>query len=322
MVTEEDLIHALRLDGQGGAEVLDRAELDPRASGVVWTHHNRRSTDSRRWLLEESGLDPIVVEALLAEDTRPRCTAFESGLILILRGVNLNPGSDPEDMVSIRLWIDDTRIVSTRFPRIMAIQDLRGALDRGKGPKDQGDFVVQLAARLIERMDPVIADLDDRAGALEDEVVAEPSQALRQRLGALRRTAITLRRYIASQREALSQLILAEAEWLRPAHRLRLREIVDRVTRYVEDLDAVRERAAVIQDELVSHLSERMNRTMYLLTLVAAIFLPLGLLTGLLGINVGGIPGAEAPWAFAAVCAGLVVLAAVEIWLFRRWKWV
>ena len=65
-----------------------------------------------------------------------------------------------------------------------------------------------------------------------------------------------------------------------------------------------------------------MNRTMYALSVIAGIFLPLGLLTGLLGINVGGMPGVENGWAFWITCALLVVLAAAEVWLFRRLKWI
>jgi zinc transporter len=61
---------------------------------------------------------------------------------------------------------------------------------------------------------------------------------------------------------------------------------------------------------------------MYILSVIAAVFLPLGFLTGLLGINVAGLPGAETPWAFAAVCAILAVLAGLELWLLRRLKWI
>ena len=60
---------------------------------------------------------------------------------------------------------------------------------------------------------------------------------------------------------------------------------------------------------------------MYLLSIVAAIFMPLGFLTGLLGINVAGIPGTETHWAFAAVCTILLLLAGVQVWIFHKMKW-
>jgi zinc transporter len=131
-----------------------------------------------------------------------------------------------------------------------------------------------------------------------------------------------LRRYLAPQRDATARLQSEEQPWIDTREKARLREVTDRVVRYIEDLDSVRDRAAVIQDELASRLSEQMNRTMYHLTVVASIMLPLGFLTGLLGINVGGIPGSETPWAFAAVCAILAAVVAVQVVLFRRLRWL
>ena len=101
-----------------------------------------------------------------------------------------------------------------------------------------------------------------------------------------------------------------------------IREIAERTSRFVEDIDAAKDRAAITQEELNSRLSEQMNKAMYVLSIVAAIFLPLGLLTGLLGINVGGIPGAENKWAFMGVTLLLIGLATLLILLFKRIKWL
>jgi zinc transporter len=138
----------------------------------------------------------------------------------------------------------------------------------------------------------------------------------------LRRVAISLRRYVAPQRDALNRLSQLDEAWLDERVRGRLRETVDHVTRITEQLDEVRERSAVVQDELMNRLSQRMERTMYVLTVVATIMLPLGFLTGLLGINVAGIPGTETSWAFWAVCGILAAVAVVEVWVLRRLKWL
>ena len=156
---------------------------------------------------------------------------------------------------------------------------------------------------------------------LEEQVLDESGSSLRFDLATLRRQTITLRRYLAPQRDAFAKLITEKIAWLDDDSRLRLREVSDRLIRNIEDLDAVRERAAVTQEELLSRLSDQMNTRMYVLSVVAAIFLPLGFLTGLLGINVGGIPGTENPWAFLIFLLFIIVIFVGQMLWFRSKKW-
>lgn len=181
---------------------------------------------------------------------------------------------------------------------------------------------MEIADRLLSRMGPIIADLDDGIDELEEQIISSTSASQRGELWQLRRQAISLRRYISPQRDAIAKLVTERISWIDTHANQRLREIADRITRYVEDLDSARERAAIVQDELSTRLSEQMNRNMYVLSVIAGIFLPLTLITGLLGINVGGIPGEKWPWAFAVVTAGLIFTGVIEYLLFRRLKWI
>ena len=182
---ETGLVVSYLLDGKGGGQELGWEEISAwRAEdGLLWVHLERNASDSQEWLEHQSGLDPLVVEAMLAESTRPRCAQMKGGVMLFLRGVNLNPGADPEDMVSIRLWLEDTRIISVRMRRLLSVDDLRSSLDSGHGPTDVGDFVVQLADQLASRMAGVISDIDDEVDRLQDMVLEEESRKLRAEPG-------------------------------------------------------------------------------------------------------------------------------------------
>lgn len=318
------LIFAFALDGRGGGRQLelDGVKKWRPEDGPLWVHLDYTGSAARDWLQNNSGIEPVIVEALTAEETRPRSLVHKGGMLVILRGVNLNPGKDPEDMVSIRFWIGSDRIVTLRHRRVMAIDDLRQAVEAGNGPVSSGGFLEELADGLVQRMGGVISDVDDTADALEDEVIADQTYELRQKIANIRRAAISMRRYLAPQRDVMARLHNEKVDWLNEAERMRLREIADRTTRYVEDLDAIRDRATVTQEELNGRLAEQMNKTMYVLSIVAGIFLPLGLLTGLLGINVGGIPGTENHWAFTIFCGLLLIIAVAQVWLFRRKKWM
>jgi zinc transporter len=203
----------------------------------------------------------------------------------------------------------------------MAVVAIREALEEGRGPSDPGGFIARLASGLTERMDPVIAELADEVDALEETSLLD-TRGLRGDLAEIRRTTIVLRRYVGPQRDALAQLSSAETRLLGPHQRVELREVSDRITRMVEELDGVRDRSAILNDQLADQRAEDMNATMLVLSVVAAIFLPLGFLTGLLGINVGGMPGANTGYAFwvvVALCAGL---GGGLAWMFRRRGWI
>lgn len=320
MAKSDGLICAFRVDPETGAMPLGWNEIasSNRRPGWTWIHLDRRGQQARSWVQNKAGLDRHIISALLSEESRPRCDLTGKGTLLILRGVNLNPQSDPEDMVSARLWIENDRIISTRGRKILAIQDLRDALGRGEGPGSIGDFIIDLSNGLIVRMGRVVAELDESVDELEEASQLKLASEARSQLLHLRRRAILLRRYVAPQREALTQLAVAKTNILDDFQRGSLREVSDRVSRLIEELDALRERAAVIQDEVSTRLAEQMNTAMHRLSIVATVFLPLSLFTGLLGINVGGIPGTESPWAFWIVCGLLAVMTIVTIWIFKR----
>lgn len=316
-------VTAFVMDGEGGAAPLEPvgralAELVPGA-GFVWVVVDLSSAGGTGWL-EGAGLDPIALAALTAEETRPRCTAHDDMVLMNLRGVNLNPGAEPEDMVSLRICVVPGAIVTCRFRPLLALGDVTGGMRPGHAPVTQGDLIARIALRLADRAEPVVATLNERLDDLEDQVGEEVDGALRRELADVRRVSSVLRRFMIPQRDALTTLEIEELSWLTQRDRSRLREATERVTRLGEDLDAIRDRAQVVRDQVVDIRAEAMNRQMLILSVVAAIFLPLGLLTGLLGINVGGIPGAETPWAFWAVCGLLVLICAFQIWLFRKLK--
>ncbi len=321
---ERGLISALLLDGQGGASQLDWEAIKrwQPADGVLWLHLDRTAAAVQQWLSESAGLDEIICDALLAEETRPRYRRLPEGLLVNLRGVNLNPGADKEDMVSVRLWIEEHRIISLRRYHVRSIEDIRRALSENYGPRAPGEFLVYLADRLTYHLLPVVEDLADAVGELEEEVAVGTDYHANPRLTDVRRIAIILRRYIAPQQEMLRALEREPIAWLSEDHRQLLHETVDGITRCVEELTAARDRTAVVYDELYSRLAARMNRTMYLLTVVATILLPLSFLTGLLGINVGGIPGADSPIGFGVVLLIVAGLAVVELFMLRWLRWI
>lgn len=290
--------------------------------GPTWLHLDRRDPSVQAWLEERSGLDAASCQALLAEETRPRSHYGPKGLLLILRGVNLNPGAEPDDMITLRIWADANRVISLRSRQFQATHEIAESITAGTGPQDVGTLLALLGLNLSARMEPVLENLEDLADTLEEGMPTRPPKDTRTELAEFRRQVIALRRYVSPQRLAISQLVQEPFPAFSQSNRANLRELADRTTRHVEDLEALRERAAVIHDELANHIAEQLNTRMYVVSLITTIFLPLGLLTGLLGINVGGIPGASEPLAFGVVCGILVAVGTGLFVVFRWLKWL
>ena len=321
---QEKILQAFAIDGEGkGTQVDEKTIIDEiKSERFAWVHLNVRHPDTEAWLEQNVGyLDKIIIEALLVEETRPRILVFPHGILIILRGVNVNEKEDPEDMVSIRLWIDPCRVISLQRRKVFAVQDLAESLLIGNGPKNAPDFLIALCNNLFNRMNLAIGELDEDTDVAEEALLESPDKGLREAVIDIRMRAIMFRRYISPQKEVMAQLRNADIEWMTQFHLRKVQENHDRITRYVEDLDAIRERAQIVKDELANILADRLNRNLYLLSVVAAIFLPLSFLTGLLGINVGGVPGVDDQNAFLVVsliCTGIFIL---QVAFFRFFKW-
>ncbi|MEE2524862.1 zinc transporter ZntB [Hyphobacterium sp. HN65] len=314
-----DPIYAFDILADGTGRHVTNGDVAPAADAAYrWTHFDLHSEGMLDWLSAE--IDPVVALSLTRQDTRPSVHDHENGLVIVLRGVNLNPESDPEDMVSIRIWVQKDRIISTRMRRLMAIVAMRERIESGKAPASPADFIATLAAGLTERMFPVVTELSDHIDDLEEQSISRAS-GLRTELADIRRSTIALRRYISPQRDALARLATDPGDWLGRKAQLRLREIADQVTRLVEELDSIRDRCGILNDQLADRRAEEMNTNMMVLSVVAAIFLPLGFLTGLLGINVGGMPGADNPIAFYIVCGLCAAIGGGLTWYFRKKGW-
>ncbi len=248
MTSASPFIASYRIDSHGyGVESLPGASTLT-DGGYVWLHLDRSDAGAREWLRGESGLSPLVVQALLADDPRPRSVLMDQGLLIVARGANLNPGANPEDMVALRIWVEERRIITVRRRRLQSIEDVRIALAESRGPVSPGAFVAFVLECLVLRLSEVIGNLGENVDELEESMLAGELREIRARIAAVRREAVSLRRYLVPQREAFNRLFTERLPWLTDGDRLRLREQADRAARNVEDLELLLERAVVVQE--------------------------------------------------------------------------
>lgn len=286
--------------------------------GWRWTHM-LRSPESEAALLADPEISNTAAWALLEEDTLPRAGQMQGGTLLILRGINLVPGAEPEDMVSLRMWVTAERIVSTEIRRLTQTDEMMAEFRAGHAPDSPGTFVFELVERLRAAAEPVLDEVESRVSGME-RLVAQAGQrsgrAERGTLAALRQDAILLHRYIAPQALALDGLVRTAPAWLSDVHAMR--EEAEAFRRIAADLDALRQRAQLVAEEISLAATERTNDIMLTLSLVAVLFMPVTFLTGLFGVNLAGIPYAAESWVFWAFCALLAGIALLSLLLALR----
>jgi zinc transporter len=224
-------------------------------------------------------------------------------------------------MVSMQLWSDGTRLLTLRRLQLQTPRLTLADIDAGRGPVDAGALITSLVEHMIARMSSSIVDMNDHIDLLEEADPEEDPEGMLQKISEIRRNCLGLKRHMSPQHEALETISRQAPAWFEEHDRREIAETIDRLRRYLDDIDISKESAVVLQDDLRARSLASSEHATYMLTIVAGIFLPLGFLTGLLGINVGGMPGTENPEAFWIVVGLCCAVLALQLLLFWRWKW-
>lgn len=315
---------ALLFDGHGRARELNDAEVDSwsPADGVLWVDCDQSHKAARAWLTDHSHIDRNLLAVVLAGETRPRSLVEPEGLAIIMRGINMNPGAVPDDMVAIRVVLERNRIITSHRRRVLSVRDVRDSLLAGTGPNTVGDFLIALTSCLAVRIEAAVENIEEMLEKLDADIAEGDIGAIRGELGVVRRQAAAIRRHLTPQRDALERLARSTTSIMTDKDLIAVRDEGDHVTRYIEDLDLARENALVTQEDLMNRVAQEQNSRMYLLSVVAAIFLPLTFVTGLLGMNVAGLPGTVSPYGFTIATLVMIALGA-GLMLFFKWKrWI
>lgn len=310
---------AFVFDGKGGVEPV-AFDSAPPAKGFLLISGSLASPAFRAWL--SNNLDPYGAEGLTAVDQHSRCTVVDDRALVVLRIVRSR--TDPDDLSkqTMSLWIEKNRVViAARLP----IPEFVGIPTWQKShhaPLSPADLIARLGTRAADRIEPLVEHLGDRLDGIEEAMMSSREHEASGELTRLRRSLINLRRLLWPQRDVLNTLEIEDLSFLTPRDRARLRDAAARSARLGDELQVLAERAALIHEQVLDTRAEQMNQTMLVLAAVTVVLMPLTVISGILGMNVEGIPFNDSPYAFWIVTGGLAVLG-VALYLFmRKKKWM
>lgn len=304
-------------------DLKDWADHNKKRSIFQWVELDAAEDATRIWLTERLKISKLVADSLLAETTRPRIQKISPRCVLvILREMNQQK-DNPADMISIRLLIYKTSIVVIRLRKTSSLTKLTKYCPEGRGPKDTGSFIVGLIDQLERDSQKYLQQALVRLEQIEEIILQKPTDDLRDEVTVLRKNNVVFLRYMKPQAEMIFSLEeILDEDWIPEELYPNLVNVKNNALRNNEDLDAIKERAIVIQDEIKNYLAEKQAKNTYALTIVAGIFLPLSFFTGLLGVNLAGIPYAEHHSAFLGFSLLLCVVGLLLILVFRFNDWL
>ncbi|KZK93736.1 MULTISPECIES: CorA family divalent cation transporter [unclassified Pseudovibrio] len=296
-------------------EQLRDYELEP--DEFYWAYLQRVAAQNREFL-EEVGLEHSDIDDLLAREVRPHCHVRTRGAFIAINVFNELPKQESGDMECAQIWVDAKRMICIWHDPLDVFQSLLEGFKTRVPPESTAEFWARLVLAIAERAEEMVEVLQDRIDHLEDVVLETGDHPWESELAQVRRLATIVRRSMLAHLDILRNFEIEKFEWVNRINKRRVREAGDRALRIAEEMDAIRERAEIVHDQIMFKRSENTNRYMLMMAAIAVVFLPLSFVTGLLGINVGGIPGSHDPVAFSIV-SGLLIIFGVGLFAIVRW---
>ena len=257
-----DAVFAWRLDGKGGVKPLEPDDVidaqhpcwlhlnytNPMQMQPTRMHLNYTNPESAQWLASTPQLPNSVRNALAGESLRPRVSRVGEGTLITLRCINGSTDERPDQLVAVRVYMDERMIISTRQRKVLALDDVVNDLEEGTGPADCGGWLVDVCDALTDHASEFIEELHDKIIDLEDNLLDQEIPP-RGFLALLRKQLIVMRRYMAPQRDVFARLASERLPWMTDDQRRRMQDIADRLGRGLDEIDACIARTAVMTDE-------------------------------------------------------------------------
>lgn len=313
----------LSFDGKGGGKLLDLERVPNTSERPMWIHIDYKDTENQEWL-QEMHLDERVIENLVDEDTSPRYFPKKKGILVVMRGINMQKSAEIDDMVALHIWLEKNRILTLSHRPVPAVRRVRSLLRKGNGPQTPSDCFIELLKVMTEHIENTIVQIGDEVDELEEKVIEPDSfrnKSVRENLSQLRHKIVGLRRYLVPQRDVAKVLRSVSHPVLTEENTNQLREIYLDLSKAVEDLNSARDHSTVTQEELDSKTNVSLNQTMYIMSIVIVIFTPLTFITGLLGANIGGIPFGQDSHGFEIIALFLFLVAVLQLSFLKKMRW-
>lgn len=310
--------------GESGREIGSAAALDCLHSSdsgdqFIWLHLNLAHAGCERWMKTNLRLPDEFFEALHEGSRSTRIEHVDAALLAVVNDVVFDFNMLSTDIST--LWVCTYRnlMVTARLQPLRSVDKLRSSVKRGEHFRSPLELLVHLLRDQGEVLTQFLRKTSLSVDKIEDQLLSQRLSNNRSELGAMRRVLVRLQRLLALEPGSLMRLLHRPPHWLQEADVQELRQSTEESALVISDLVALGERIKLLQEEIASNLNEQSSRTLFTLTVVTVLALPINIVAGFFGMNVGGVPLANDPegfWVLVALVATFTFIAGR--WAFRK----
>lgn len=287
-------------------------------SSFLWLHFSLSNAATLRWLRAHLDLPDSFYDSLRENAVSTRLEQQDNGLLATLLDLQFDSAPDSSSISSVSLHVGPRILVSARLRPLRSVDRLRASIRSGATFHSSAELLAQLLREQAGVLSDILRDSTARVDRIEDHLLMDRIPTSRRELGELRRLLVRLQRLLAPEPASLFRLLSRPPAWLREEDAQDLRQAAEEFATAIGDSSALAERVKLLQEELSALVTEQTNRTLFVLTLVTVLALPVNMVAGLLGMNVGGIPFATSQHGFMVVVFLLVACTALVTWLLWR----
>ncbi len=321
------LIAGFAFDGKGPPRAIHSAEAAwlledrdgaPPGGGFVWLHVDLAHAGSIRWLERHARLPPGFFGALGSPARSTRVERDDDVLIAVVNDVMFDFAFDAGDIATLWIALDHGLVVTGRQQRLRSIDALRTRIKGGEPLRSPLQLLDYLLHEQCKVLTDIVRQVTQRADAIEDRLLAGRPSVQRAALGSIRRLLVRLQRLMAPEPASLFRLLQHPPGWVSADDLQALREVNEEFLVVLSDMAALQERIKLLQEEVAAGVNEATGRSLFMLTVMTVLALPINILAGLFGMNVGGIPFADHPHGFWIIAAMILLFAGAATWWVAR----
>jgi zinc transporter len=320
---DSGLVWGFQIGAGVGTMAIDAASAlahlrQPVPGQFVWLHFNLSNAASERWLRANTALDEDFFAMLHQGSRSTRIELAGDALVAVVNDVLHNFSFDSADISTLWVHVTPFGVISARRKPLESIERLRQAVVRGELLRSPVELLVHLLRDQADVLVNIVRDAVARVDTTEDQLLADRLARKRDDLGPLRRVLVRLQRLLAPEPAAMFRLLQRPPPWIATDDLQDLRQATEEFTVVLTDLASLQERIKLLQEEIAARVNEDNNRSLFLLTIVTVMALPVNMIAGLLGMNVGGVPLAGHPHGFWMVLGFTGAFTGAAGWLLLR----